>query len=252
MTDLVSIITPNYNGEKFIKRCIYSVLNQTYVNWELIIIDDGSTDESLNIIKEFESNYGNVSCICLNGNNGAAVARNKGIEAAKGNYIAFLDNDDAWLPKKLERQLQFMKSNEYDLSFSSYYSVDENFENQYLVDAKSEISYSRLLTTNYLGCLTVMYNAGRIGKHYFPLIRKRQDWALWLKLLRILDIKAYGIKEPLAIYTRRKQSVSSSKLDLIKYNWKVYQLENISFVKSVILLKLLILKRLLRFPFRFF
>lgn len=246
MNPLVSIITPNYNAAPFLKRCFDSVLNQSYSNWELIVIDDASTDESLEIIKDYQREHEKMQCITLKENSGPAVARNKGIEQAKGDYIAFLDSDDCWLPSKLETQIQFMQKHNYRLSFSWYYSVDESFENKRLIKSNPIITYNKLLSSNYLGCLTVMYDQNALGKMYFPRLAKRQDWALWLKILRENRINAYGIEKPLAIYTRRLGSVSSNKIKLLKFNWMVYRLEKVPLIKSVFLLKLLIIKRLFR------
>ncbi|SDW86916.1 Glycosyltransferase involved in cell wall bisynthesis [Lutibacter oricola] len=222
MNPLVSIITPNFNAEKYISQTIESVLNQTYTNWELIIVDDCSTDNSVKIIHQFLGSEAKIKLIKLELNSGAAVARNKGIEIANGDYISFLDSDDIWLPHKLEMQLDFMMVNKYVLTFSSYISKEEGQEKEVIVEAKKRVGYKDLLRNNYIGCLTAMYSVNKLGKVFFPLIKKRQDWALWLKITK-KGYKAYSIKKPLAIYNNRSNSISSNKLDLLKYNWKVYK-----------------------------
>ena len=246
MNDLVSVIIPNYNGDRFIERCIQSVISQSYENWEMIVVDDCSMDSSKDLIQKYVEELDQITAIFLEENSGPAVARNKGIELAKGRFIAFLDNDDYWLPEKLKVQVDFMKRNNRALSFSSYQSTDEDGNDEKLIIAQSQISYTKLLTTNYIGCLTAMYDANYLGKRYFPLIKKRQDWALWLSITRE-GVVAQGIKESLAVYTRREASVSSNKFGLLKYNWKVYRdLEHISFFKSLYLISLLVGKKIFR------
>ena len=243
---LISIITPNFNSEKFISETIESVLNQSYRNWELIIVDDFSTDNSLNLINKFISKESRISLIKLSKNSGPAITRNQGIKVAKGDYLAFLDSDDSWFTNKLEKQLNFMEQKDIAFSFTSYYSFDENKNDRKLIKAKEFISYNNLLTNNYIGCLTVMYSVKHLGKVYFPDVLKRQDWALWLKITKN-NVLAHGIKEPLANYTRRKSSVSSNKLNLLKYNWVVYRkFEKLNLVRSVFLMIILLSKKILK------
>jgi len=222
MESLVSIITPNFNASKFVVDCLKSVQNQTYGNWEMIIIDDASTDNSVAIIENCISGDDRIRLVKLNENSGPAVARNVGIEASKGDYIAFLDSDDSWISEKLEIQVVFMQKNDIALSFTSYYSVNEHKENKKLIEAKGIVTYKDLLTNNYIGCLTAMYSVSRLGKVYMPVVKKRQDWGLWLKITKN-NVKAYGINHPLAWYTRRQNSVSSNKFKLLKYNWIIYR-----------------------------
>jgi len=246
MNSLVSIITPNYNAEKFIAETIESVINQTYTNWELIIVDDCSTDDSLAIINEFIKKEDRIKLIKLSKNSGPAVARNNGIEVAKGEYMAFLDSDDRWFSNKLEVQLNFMQKHNYALTFTSYYSVNEQKEKQKIIRAKKQITYKNLLTNNYIGCLTAMYSVQQLGKVYMPLVLKRQDWGLWLKITKN-NIVAYGIQEPLASYTRRETSISSNKFNLLKYNWKIYrEHEHLTIVKSLYYFSLLFFKKIVK------
>ncbi|MCF6182667.1 glycosyltransferase family 2 protein [Lutibacter sp.] len=246
MDKLVSIITPNFNCEKFIAATIKSVINQTYKNWELIIVDDCSTDNSVKIINDFISKGERIKLIKLNKNSGPAVARNKAIELSKGDYMAFLDSDDLWDSEKLEIQLNFMESKQIALSFTSYFSVNEEGVKLKMIEAKQKISYKNLLTNNYIGCLTAMYSVKQLGKVYFPNIKKRQDWALWLKITKS-GVLAHGINKPLAYYTKRDFSVSSNKWDLLKYNWKIYrEFENLSIVVSFYYFIQLFLKKIVK------
>ena len=246
MKALISIITPNYNASKFVAETIKSVLNQTYENWELIIVDDCSTDDSVAIIENFSKSDVRIKLINLTVNSGPAIARNKAIELSKGAYIAFLDSDDRWQPNKLEIQLRFMQKRNIALSFTSYYAVNEQRENKKLLIAKEEVTYKNLLTNNYIGCLTAMYSIQHLGRVYFPLVSKRQDWALWLKITRN-NVIAHGIQQPLAWYTRRDASVSSNKFKLLKYNWRIYrEFENLNRMKSMYYFVQLFFKKVLK------
>ena len=168
---------------------------------------------------------------------GADYARNNSIKLAKGRFIAFIDADDLWLPHKLKSQIQFMRENRVDLSYSSYYQIDESGKrNGKIIKAKNSLDYHDLLKNNYIGCLTAIYDTQRIGKVYMPNIRKRQDWALWLKISKLTD-KLQGVEEPLAEYRVRNESISSRKINLLKYNWKIYRdVERFPRFKSLALL----------------
>ena len=232
--DLVSIITACYNSENYISETINSVLKQTHQNWELLLVDDCSTDNTKSLIKKFQKTEKRIKLFQLNENSGAAVARNKAIREAKGVFIAFLDSDDNWLPEKLERQLEFMISNNYNLTHTSYELIDHqgNSLNKTIVPAKI-LGYKDMLYSNKIGCLTAIYNQRKIGKKYMPLLRKRQDYALWLKILKTGE-KAYGLAEVLSQYRNTENSISNNKLNLIKWNWKLLrEVENLSFIKSV-------------------
>lgn len=219
--DLVSIITPSYNCEKYIAETIESILVQTYEQWELLITDDCSTDHSRDIIRQYAARDSRIRLFELTQNSGAGIARNNSIREAKGRYIAFCDSDDRWYPQKLERQLRFMVDNGYYLSYSSYDTCDEMGVVNGYVECLPKISSAKILRDNGVGCLTAIYDAGKIGKHYMPSIRKRQDWCLWIDIIRKTG-PAYGIQEPLAIYRVRHGSVSSNKIMMIKYNYNVY------------------------------
>jgi len=213
-----------YNSEAFISGTIDSVINQTYKNWELILIDDCSNDKTLKIVKTFINQNTSIQLIKNSSNKGAAFSRNKGIKAAKGDYIAFLDADDLWKPKKLEIQLAFMKAENSTVCFSSYYLINEKGEPlNKQVKALKEVSYKKLLKSNYIGNLTGIYNAKIIGKITSPNLRKRQDWLLWLAAIKKSGKPAKGIQKPLAYYRVREDSMSSNKFNLVKYNYWVYK-----------------------------
>ncbi|WP_223229390.1 glycosyltransferase family 2 protein [Campylobacter concisus] len=224
---------PSYNSEKFIIESVESVLVQTYSNWELIIVDDCSPDSSNHIIMKYVDSDHRIKLIKLEKNSGPAVARNTAIEAANGRYIAFLDSDDVWLPNKLEKQIKFMQDNDLAFTYSSYKLVGEDNEDLGLFITKDKISYFDMLKTCSVGCLTAIYDTEKIGKQYMPLILKRQDYGLWLKILKLIG-ETRGILEPLATYRIRKNSVSSNKVKAAKYQWKIYrEIEKLSFLKSL-------------------
>ena len=230
--ELVSIITPSYKSERFISQTIESVLAQTYKNWEMIIVDDVSPDNSNEIIEEYSKKDSRIKLIKLEKNSGPAVARNRAIEEAKGRYIAFLDADDLWHPEKLEKQIAFMSKNDLAFTYSSYNLMDEEGNSLGSFKTKEKITYSEMLKTCSVGCLTAIYDTKKLGKVYMPNILKRQDYGLWLKILKEINTTK-GIVEPLGTYRILKNSVSSNKINAAKYQWKIYrEVEKLSLVKS--------------------
>ena len=183
-SDLVSVVMPMYNAENSIERSIKSVLAQSYSNLELIIINDKSTDKSLEIAQKIKLKDNRINILNLNKNVGAGIARNKGINFSKGNIIAFLDSDDTWNPNKLEIQIQAMKKHDVALVCSGYDVVGMSHKHISLKIPNQKITYKRLLRSNVIGCLTVIYDVKKIGKQYMPKIRKRQDYALWLNITK--------------------------------------------------------------------
>ena len=234
---LISVITPVHNSAQYIEATINSVLKQTYPNWEMILIDDCSKDQSVLILNELIGKDPRFKIIENSYRSGPAITRNKGISAAKGQFMTFLDSDDLWYPNFLETSLNTCLDNNFEFVFSSYERKDENLNpliSDFIVPKK--VSYNEVLKTCPISCLTAFIDIRRIGKYYMPELKKRQDWALWLALLKKIDY-AYGIEQPLAIYRMRKNSVSRSKLKLIPYVWKVYrEVENLSILKSFYLL----------------
>lgn len=231
---LVTVITPVYNAEKFISDTINCVRNQTYHNWEMILVDDVSSDSSVEIIKDFMKLDNRIKLIQLQENSGAAVARNTAIEAAGGRYIAFLDSDDLWYSNKLERQIQFMQDHGYAFTFTGYRLMSENGEllNK-VIQVPKEIDYNGYLKNTIIGCLTVILDTEQINNIKMKNIRTRQDFVLWLSILK-RGFKAYGLQEELASYRKVSGSISSNKWKTAKRNWKVYrEIEELSFIKSL-------------------
>lgn len=223
MEEKVSVIMPSYNTGKMICESIDSILSQTYQNIELLISDDHSSDaETIAILKDYAQKDKRVKVFFLESNGGAGVARNNSIQQATGRYIAFCDSDDRWLPEKLEKQLTFMNEKDCCLCFSSYFTCTYEGEINGKVIAPATLTLSQEKKDNKIGCLTAIYDTKKFGKFFMPTIRKRQDWALFLTILKKCQI-AYSIQEPLAIYRKVPGSISSKKLNLIKYNTMVYK-----------------------------
>ena len=218
---LVSIITPSYNSELFITETILSIQNQTFKNWELIITDDCSSDNTAGVIESFVKKDDRIRFYTLKSNQGSGAARNHSIKMAKGRYIAFCDSDDQWKVNKLELQLNLMINNNMALSYSGYDVIGENGKFIRTIYPPKIITLKKILSNNYIGCLTAIYDSEKIGKQYMPLIRKRQDWVLWITILKKIK-KAEGIKTSLAIYRLRSNSISNNKFNLIIHNWNVY------------------------------
>lgn len=229
---LISVITPLYNAKDHIEDTIKSVLNQTYQNWEMIIVDDVSNDGGNEIVSRHALLDSRIKLIQHTVNKGGAGARNTALELANGRLIAFLDADDLWDPEKLELQSEFMLTNNIGFSFSNYRTMDEDGRFLNNVDVPSKVKLSDMYYHNYIGCLTAMYDVNFFGKFYLPDIRKRQDYALWIKMLAHYDF-AHSINSCLASYRIRKSSLSSSKIDAVKYYWKVlYNVANLSLLAS--------------------
>jgi len=231
--DSVSIITPLYNAEKTIVQTIESVLAQSYKNWEMLIVNDYSSDNSKEIITKYMLVDHRIKYIELQENKGAAYARNKALEKAVGRYIAFLDADDFWKPRKLEEQIAFMQKKNIALSYTSYDVINQEGEIRKIFKAKAKISYIDMLKTSQIGCLTAIYDTDKLGKVYMPMIRKRQDYALWLHILKQIG-HAEGLQNSLAVYRITKSSLSSNKFKAAQYQWKVYrEFEKLSYIKAL-------------------
>ena len=230
MEELVSIIMPAYNAEEYIQESIDSVLAQTHNNWELLIVDDCSSDRTRTIIKS-EYFDKRIHYFCLEKNSGAAKARQKAIDLAKGKYIAFLDSDDLWDEKKLELQINFMEKNGYSFSATDYIRFDEDEEKEIVSYRKTKMNYKDLLK-HCPGNSTIILNKENIGKIEIPDIKKRNDYVLWLNLIKKSD-SIFFLNIPLTKYRVRTDSISSNKLTLIKYHWHIYYtIEKIGYFKS--------------------
>ena len=237
MNDLVSILTPTYNIEKFIRSTIESAQNQSYTNWEMILVDDASADNTVAIIEEFVKKDSRIKLFKLPENRGNGFARNAALEKATGKYIAYLDADDLWFPEKLEKQIQFLKANNLHFTFSFYDSINEEGNDlNRRVESPNPLTYKQLFFCNYVGNLTAVYDADYFGKIILETSQKRQDWRIWLTILKQIKI-AKPVPESLAFYRIRKDSVSSSKFKLIKHNFGVYrEFHGYNFVFSILLM----------------
>lgn len=230
---LVSIITPTYNCAKFIAKTIDSVQAQTYTNWEMIIVDDRSRDNTKEIVESYIKNDPRIQYHLLDVNSGAAVARTTAMRLAKGSYMAFLDSDDIWMPDKLERQIKWMNDNGHAFSCTAYEQIDEddNLLNRTIKTIK-KTDYNRLLLDCPVGNSTVVYDVEKMGKFEVPNIRKRNDDALWLQMLK-KEKYIWGMPDVLMKYRIRQNSLSSNKLKVIKYHWILYrEIEHLSVIRS--------------------
>ena len=235
MEEKVTVLTPTWNSGKYIRETIQSVLDQTYTNWEMVIVDDCSTDNTVSIVRKIAKNEPRIKLICQKKNRGAAIARNVALQNATGRYIAYLDSDDIWKPEKLEKQILFMKNNNYGFSCTSYEVIDDSGESLnkriYMLD---KVDYLGFLTNNFLQTVGIMIDSYIIDKRYLimPNIRRRQDAATWMQILKAGYI-CYGIHEILAQYRRTKNSLSSNKYRAVIGTWKLYRnIEKLSFFFS--------------------
>lgn len=221
--DLVSIIVPVYNAEEFINDTIKTVQDQTYKNWELIMIDDCSTDRSTEQILKYKSDK--IKLIKLKKNSGAAICRNTGMKEAKGRYIAFLDADDLWKKEKLEVQLEFMKDKKCAFSFTGYEFADKDgVGNGKIVKVPEKINYKQALKNTTIWTSTVMFNMNKLKKEdiYMPDVKRGQDTATWWKVLKT-GVEAYGLNKNLSIYRRSTGTLSSNKFKALKRTWDLYR-----------------------------
>lgn len=231
--ELVSILMPSFNSAPFIAAAIASVQVQTHTNWELIIIDDASSDETVTIVKALAQNDSRIHCIALPKNQGTGVARNTGLQVAKGRYIAFLDADDLWKPHKLDTQIAFMEKQQLAVTYSFYDIIDEvGLPLNKTITAPLVLRYQHLFFCNFVGNLTGVYDRSILGTVPIPTARKRQDWMHWLSILQKTKT-AHVVPESLAYYRVRNNSISASKLELIKHNFAVYtQFHGYNFIKA--------------------
>lgn len=222
MSDLVSIITPSYNTALYIAETIRSVQAQTYTNWEMIIVDDCSTDNTDEIVAPFLAD-GRIRYLKNEKNSGAAVSRNYALREATGRWIAFLDSDDVWMPDKLEKQIAFMERNQYHFSYTCYEEMDESSKQLGVtVTGPAKITKHGMYNYCWMGCLTVMYDREYVGLIQIENIKKNNDYAMWLKVCKKAD--CYLLDEVLAQYRRgRAGSISTQKYTaLIKWHYKLY------------------------------
>ncbi|MBQ9023909.1 MAG: glycosyltransferase family 2 protein [Bacilli bacterium] len=233
MEDLISIITPVYNAEKFLSDTINTVLNQSYTNLELILVDDCSYDNSINVIKNIKDKR--IKLIKNKINSKAAITRNNGIKKAKGRYICFLDADDLWDKEKLEKQVKFMKEKNCAFSFTGYEFADEKGRpNGKKVFIPERINYKQALKNTTIWTSTVMFDMDKLSKEdiYMPIVDRGQDTATWWKVLKKVDY-AYGLNEILSFYRRTNNSLSSNKITALKRTWNLYRnVEHLNIISS--------------------
>jgi teichuronic acid biosynthesis glycosyltransferase TuaG len=215
------VVIPVYNSEKHLNKTLESVLNQTYQSIEIVLVDDCSKDNSQQIINEYKKSHNNITYYRLEQNSGAAVARNKALELAKGRFIAFLDSDDIWYPKKLQQQLVLMKQKNAAICYTAIEMIDESDE---LIKGKrnvlQEVDYKFLLKNTMLATSTIVVDRNLTGYFKMPLIRSGQDYATWLLLMRNGTV-AFGINEVLVKYRKSSNSLSANKFDSIKQVWNI-------------------------------
>lgn len=222
--NLVSVIMPAYNAEKYIAEAIASVLAQTYTKWELLIVDDCSTDATAKIVKQYQEQDHRIKLYYLTENQGVANARNIALQNAAGRYVAFLDSDDIWLPEKLSQQIEFMQTNNYVFTYHDYRTIRvmDNILGK-VINVPLKVDYKELLKGNNTGsCLSTCVDRKVIDQIYMPNA-KHEDYICWLEILKKYQITAFGINECLAYYRVGKKSVSSNKLKSVYWTWKVYR-----------------------------
>lgn len=209
---LVSVIMPSWNTAEYIGESIESVINQTYSNWELLIVDDCSTDNTDEIVAKYLGDR-RIKYFHNNTNSGAALTRNYALREAQGEWIAFLDSDDIWAPEKLDKQLEFMKKYNYYLSYTEYEKIDENDNplNIY-VSGPKVVNKRRMYNYDYIGQLTMIYSSKVFGLIQIKDIKKNNDYAIRLKLFKKANVEAHLLNENLAKYRVRKKSISHDKL----------------------------------------
>lgn len=217
---LVSIIMPSYNSAKTILESINSVIEQTYTNWELLITDDGSVDNTVELLHELELSDSRINVVVNKCNKGAGFSRNQSIKRSRGKYISFLDADDIWSPNKLSAQVDYMENTGVLFSYTAYQKFSVAGLGGVIIPP-NRVTYNELLRGCVIGCLTAMFNAEKLGRQTMPLIRKRQDMGLWLQLLKVCS-EAHCIPEVLAYY-RTDGGMSQNKLNAAIYQWRLYR-----------------------------
>lgn len=219
---VISIIMPSYNVENYIKDSIESILNQTYPYWELLIVDDCSSDNTIEIIKSFKDKR--IKLFVNDYNSGAALSRNKALREAKGKWIAFLDSDDIWAKTKLEEQINYMLDNDYDFTYTDYRICENGKWEDYIHTGPKKVNFRKIKRYCYFSTITVMYNVEKIGLVQIGDIRKNNDYAMWLKILKTTD--AYRYPKCLSYYIKHDDSISGGrKTKLIRWHYVLFKNE---------------------------
>ena len=244
--NLVSIVMPAFNSEDYLDISIKSVINQTYKNWELLIVNDSSQDDTPNILNKYVDIDSRIKIFNNKKRLGAAKSRDFAFNVAKGRFIAFLDSDDFWIPAKLEKQLKFMNDNNYQFTYA-YYNELNTDGSSYLLKAPAKINFLSMMFICPIGCLSVIYDTEKIGKIMSEDIKKRNDYALWIKIIRKTK-NAHCFKESLGTYRKGNMGLSANKLDNLRYYWAIMMMFYSKFliimpISTIIYLTILVLKK---------
>lgn len=243
---LVSIITPLYNCEKYIEETIKSVINQTYKNWEMIIVDDCSKDDGVKIVEKYQKLDKRIKLYRNEQNQGVSFTRNRAIDLSKGKYIAFLDSDDLWKKEKLSKQISFMEKNNITLSYTGYEKINSDGSLRGEIKVPEKLDYEELLKNCLINCISGVYLKEKFKNIYFKKT-KVEDYIFWLEIFKNIDF-AYGIKESLAYYRVSNNSRSSNKIDIVKFHWKIYrEIEKLNLMKSIYYYVIYIKRGIFRF-----
>lgn len=219
---LVSIITPVHNSAEFLHRAVESVFAQTLPDWELILVDDASTDGSGHLIDELAERDQRVVAEHMPANEGAARTRNRGIERARGRFIAFLDSDDSWEPAKLEQQIGLAEETGAELIYGAHYIQRHESGHRRLIRTKPTVTYNGLLNNTMIATSAAMFDTEKLGKVYMPDTLAHHDLGLWLDILRHID-RAHGVNEPVATIYKRSESLSGNKISAAYHTWRLYR-----------------------------
>lgn len=231
----VSVITPAYNAAPFLEEAVESVQSQSFVDWEMIIVDDCSMDETYNIAQQLAKKDDRIRVLQNEKNSGVAATRNKALDVATGEYIAFLDADDLWLSQKLEKQVQFMDTGKYVLTYTNYqkFNSDTGQRQKKVIKAPSTMTAKRIYGDTSIGCLTVMVNRNKSGPFHMPLIDHTEDNITWQEILS-KGYTAYRLDEVLSLYREGNESLTSGKKSAAKQQWSTYRnYYNFSITKSL-------------------
>lgn len=248
--DMISIVMPVYNSERFLANAIDSVISQSFSDWELLICDDGSTDNSYRLASKYSKKDARIVVLKNNFIKGASGARNTSIKYARGRYIAFLDSDDLWHPHKLEVQLKHMKKYQLGFSYSNYYNISESGETMNIVKSPQHISFHTMLLSNWVGCLTVMIDRNHFLDVKQPFIQRRNDYAMWLMLLKQLKPQKFsGIDDILGFYRVNSYGLSSQKFSALQSYYTCIRTYGdqgilISFIMTQFYLCIILIKKL--------
>ena len=229
----VTVIMPSYNAERYISESINSVIEQTFDDWELLIIDDASTDGTTDLAIHYQRSDERIRLIVQKTHRGPAYARNFGLSEARGDFIAFIDSDDLWHPEKTTKQLATMEYHHADISYTAYIRRRDGDPNGKIVTVPETVSYHTMLRRNLIACSTGMVRKSTCGMIRMPQIERRQDHGYWLALLRDRTRITVGVTEPLVWYRIRRDSLSANKFVAAKYSWKLLrEVERFHLLKS--------------------